>query len=70
MEILHLLNPVLLLLSACFTGLSVCDKRIGYKKPNFVVILADDIGWGDLGANWGRRKDTPNLDKMAREGMR
>ncbi|XP_048448221.1 uncharacterized protein LOC125481113 [Rhincodon typus] len=39
-------------------------------KPNFIIILADDIGWGDLGANWPLTKETPNLDKMAKEGMR
>ncbi|XP_057570814.1 arylsulfatase G isoform X3 [Hippopotamus amphibius kiboko] len=40
------------------------------QKPNFVIILADDMGWGDLGANWAETKDTANLDKMAAEGMR
>ncbi|XP_004405834.1 PREDICTED: arylsulfatase G [Odobenus rosmarus divergens] len=40
------------------------------QKPNFVIILADDMGWGDLGANWAETKDTVNLDKMAAEGMR
>ena len=40
------------------------------QKPNFVIILADDMGWGDLGANWAGTKDTVNLDKMAAEGMR
>ncbi|KAM7232697.1 hypothetical protein CapIbe_017458 [Capra ibex] len=40
------------------------------QKPNFVIILADDMGWGDLGANWAGTKDTANLDKMAAEGMR
>ncbi|XP_034361550.1 arylsulfatase G isoform X1 [Arvicanthis niloticus] len=39
-------------------------------KPNMVIILADDMGWGDLGANWAETKDTTNLDKMASEGMR
>ncbi|XP_053511558.1 arylsulfatase G isoform X2 [Artibeus jamaicensis] len=40
------------------------------QKPNFMIILADDMGWGDLGANWAETKDTANLDKMAAEGMR
>ncbi|XP_010946937.1 arylsulfatase G isoform X1 [Camelus ferus] len=40
------------------------------QRPNFVIILADDVGWGDLGANWAETKDTDNLDKMAAEGMR
>uniref|UniRef100_A0A4X2KXN3 Arylsulfatase G n=1 Tax=Vombatus ursinus TaxID=29139 RepID=A0A4X2KXN3_VOMUR len=48
----------------CFYGKTVL------KRPNFVIILADDVGWGDLGANWAETKDTPQLDKMASEGMR
>ncbi|XP_062031477.1 arylsulfatase G isoform X3 [Lepus europaeus] len=40
------------------------------RKPNFVIILADDMGWGDLGANWAETKDTANLDEMASQGMR
>ncbi|XP_012588565.1 PREDICTED: arylsulfatase G isoform X1 [Condylura cristata] len=44
--------------------------KAGGQKPNFVIILADDMGWGDLGANWAETKDTTNLDKMAAEGMR
>ncbi|XP_066469862.1 arylsulfatase G isoform X2 [Tiliqua scincoides] len=73
-----LLKSVLLLLVSFFSGLfyyrlsvlSLSDRRLSDKKPNFIIILADDIGWGDLGANWGMRKDTPNLDRMAAEGMR
>ncbi|KAM9598164.1 arylsulfatase G isoform 1-T3 [Trichechus inunguis] len=44
--------------------------KTGGQKPNFVIILADDMGWGDLGANWAETKDTAHLDKMAAEGMR
>lgn len=37
--------------------------------PCFVVILADDMGWADLGHD-GSRIDTPNLDRLAREGAK
>ncbi|KAM9003383.1 arylsulfatase G isoform 6-T20 [Sarcophilus harrisii] len=73
MEILFL---KVLLLGASLTGLfySLVDFCFygyrGLEKPNFVIILADDMGWGDLGANWAETKDTPQLDKMASEGMR
>jgi arylsulfatase A len=41
------------------------------KSPNVIVILADDVGWGDLHANNLMSKvPTPNLDDMARKGMR
>ncbi|XP_018617318.2 arylsulfatase G isoform X2 [Scleropages formosus] len=40
-------------------------------RPNFIIILADDIGWGDLGINLpGRTSHTPNLDLMAQQGIR
>src|ERR1700730_19301636 len=38
-------------------------------QPNLVIILCDDLGYGDLGCYGGAHK-TPNLDSMAREGMR
>ncbi|HEU0115802.1 MAG TPA: sulfatase-like hydrolase/transferase, partial [Thermomicrobiales bacterium] len=43
------------------------------KKPNIVVIMTDDTGWGDLGCYGGgamRGAPTPNLDRLAAEGMR
>ena len=38
--------------------------------PNVVIILADDLGYGDLGSYGGKRIRTPNLDRLAAEGMR
>src|SRR5271154_6012040 len=42
------------------------------KKPNIILLVTDDTGWGDLGpygGGEGRGMPTPNLDKMADEGM-
>lgn len=38
--------------------------------PNILLILADDLGYGDLGSYGAERHQTPNLDRMAAEGMR
>lgn len=49
------------------------DPRVGYSegaKPNIVWILADDLGYGDLGSYGQERIKTPHLDIMAAEGMR
>ncbi len=40
------------------------------RAPNFVIILADDLGYGDLETYGTRAIRTPNLDRLAREGVR
>ena len=39
-------------------------------RPNIVFILADDLGYGDLGCYGQKRIKTPNIDRLAAEGMR
>lgn len=39
-------------------------------KPNIILILADDIGYGIITANGGQSFETPNIDKLAQNGMR
>ena len=39
------------------------------KKPNFLILIADDLGFSDLGC-YGGEISTPNLDKLARTGTR
>jgi arylsulfatase A-like enzyme len=39
-------------------------------KPNIIFILADDLGWGDLGCYGSDKIKTSNIDRLAAEGMR
>jgi hypothetical protein len=48
-------------------------QTAGAKKPNVVFILADNVGYGDLGPYGGgelRGAPTPRIDQLAKEGMR
>lgn len=56
---------LLLLLSPGFI-----DAAPGPPEPNIVIIYADDLGYGDLGCYGHPSIRTPNLDRMAAEGMR
>ncbi len=44
--------------------------RAASEKPNVVFFLADDLGWTDLGCYGSSFYETPNLDRLAKEGMR
>jgi uncharacterized sulfatase len=39
-------------------------------RPNVILILADDLGWADLGCYGNTFNETPNLDRLSRQGMR
>ncbi|MBI4624965.1 MAG: arylsulfatase [Verrucomicrobia bacterium] len=40
------------------------------QKPNLIFLMADDMGWGDAGCYGQKHIQTPNIDRLAREGMR
>ena len=40
------------------------------NRPNFLFILADDLGWSQIGCYGSNYYETPNIDRLAREGMR
>lgn len=65
-----------MLLTACAAlvltrGAGAQGRRVqSQRRPNVILIVADDLGRGDLGAYGQRFIRTPNLDRMAREGVR
>lgn len=68
MKLSSLCKPVLqvlLLGSLCLSG-----TLVAADKPNFIVILADDLGFGDIGAYGSTMISTPHIDAMARNGAR
>ncbi|XP_055268923.1 N-acetylgalactosamine-6-sulfatase isoform X2 [Moschus berezovskii] len=55
---------LLLVLSAAELGVTRAPQ-----PPNILLLLMDDMGWGDLGVYGEPSRETPNLDRMAAEGM-
>ncbi|MFC1629193.1 arylsulfatase [Gemmatimonadota bacterium] len=49
--------------------LSSCS-RVGHDRPNIIFIVADDLGYAELGSYGQRKIRTPHLDRIAAEGMR
>tara|TARA_R110002012_G_scaffold169156_1_gene333020 strand:+ start:3712 stop:5172 length:1461 start_codon:yes stop_codon:yes gene_type:complete len=70
-EVTHLkyiktLTQSLVILSA----LLLAPHAFGEERPNMILIIADDLSWDDLGAYGNTGVKTPNLDKLAKGGMR
>ena len=62
-QILKKLSFLLLLML-----LNSCNKE-SLKKPNIVLIVADDLGWSDLSYMGSEYYETPNIDKLSKSGM-
>lgn len=58
-----------IILCACGTDKPDEEKQL-FRKPNIVFILTDDLGYGELGCYGQEMFRTPNLDRLAAEGMR
>ena len=67
---------VYLLFQVAVSNVSVPDndkrepERPYLSRPNFIVMLVDDWGWGDAGINWNSTRVTPYIDRLATRGIR
>jgi arylsulfatase A-like enzyme len=66
LKIIHL--PIIALVA--WTCKSNSAEEVKVEKPNIILILADDLGYKDVGFNGSKEVPTPNLDKMAQAGVR
>jgi len=58
-----------IILALCLASAGAAEKTTAPAKPNILVILADDLGFSDIGC-YGSEIDTPNLDRLAKGGLR
>jgi len=58
---------LLLLLNAAPTSAAPADET---AKPNFIFFLVDDLGWSDISCFGSKFNETPNIDALAKRGMR
>ena len=52
------------------TVLAGAPAAFGQEKPNIVLIVTDDLGYGDVSAYGATALTTPNIDRLAKEGLR
>jgi len=53
----------------CALPLLILPATVFGARPNFIVIMADDIGFGDVSAYGSKALRTPNIDRLAAEGV-
>lgn len=61
---------LLLLVGWLFAAVVPAARAGEARRPNIIFIMADDLGYGDLGCYGQKRIRTPNIDRMAKEGVR
>ena len=61
-------------LAFCLAMLSLleaaCHAQVTLPRPNIVLVMADDLGWGDVAYNGNKVVRTPHLNAMSKEGIR
>ena len=65
-------HRVMVVCGACALVVQAClaEVNAGDVGPNVIVILADDLGYGDLSCYGNDRFETPHLDRLAADGLR
>ena len=60
----------------CYSVISICIFLISCQKsgdnvpPNVLIIIADDLGWSQIGCYGSTFYETPNIDKLSKSGIR
>ena len=63
------IRKLLFIISICTVCLG-CNKITGQEKPNIIIMMADDLGYGDVGCFGNKIIETPNIDQLASDGVK
>ena len=63
------IRKLVFIISICTVCLG-CNKIIGQEKPNIIIMMADDLGYGDVGCFGNKIIETPNIDQLASKGAK
>ena len=61
------IHSLLIILAALFPSLHAEEKK---RMPNLIILLADDLGYGELGCQGNKEIPTPHIDGIAKKGVR
>ncbi len=67
---MYAIRSIFLLLAVNVLACVAASSARADDRPNIVIFLADDLGWGDLGCYGNKVIQTPNLDAFAKQGLR
>lgn len=67
---MNILKHLLLFTTACSSHPAIMAQETAPQRPNVVIILGDDIGYGDLSCNGEKTIHTPHVDALAHQGLR
>ncbi len=65
----HILNR-LLIIHVASSALLFSETHAAQPRPNFIMVFIDDMGWGDFSCFGNQNAQTPNVDRLASEGIR
>ena len=60
---------ILALIIGCKSNSHYTSAKVDSNPPNIIILLADDLGWKDVGYNGNTYYETPNIDALAAMGM-
>jgi arylsulfatase A-like enzyme len=66
----RILITVLLVIATSTVGFPQAKKKVPSKRPNIIFFMVDDLGWRDVGCFGSEFYETPNIDKLAEQGVK